>query len=259
MLHNNNHSNILELQNVYKTFNIKQSWGQKKIFYAVKDLSLSLAQVSCLGLLGESGCRKTTLALIIVGLLAASKGKILFKGEELYTVGSREKIHNPEKIQMVFQDPFSSLNPRKCVGKSISEPLFLSKKELSKSEIIEKTHEILQGVGLSPIFYQRFPHEFSGGQRQRIALARALITKPEIIVCDEPVSALDVSVQAQVLNLMKDFQRKLNLSYIFISHDLHVVAHMSSEIVIMYLGQIVEKAKKRVFLKILLTLILRHF
>lgn len=235
---------ILEIQELSKVYTVKKRWGQGNSFHAVRDLSLSVTKGACLGLVGESGCGKSTLARMIVGLLPPSKGQILIEDEVIFSASVPTKKTYPNKIQMVFQDPFSSLNPRMCIGKSIAEPLFLNDKTLSKQEVKEKTMEALIEVGLEPAHYTRFPHEFSGGQRQRIALARALITRPQIVVCDEPVSALDASVQAQVLNFMKDIQEKLGISYVFISHDLHVVAYMSDEIAIMYCGQIVEQASK---------------
>lgn len=231
---------LLKLKNLSKAYAIKKKWGQRNLFYAVQNLNLTLNKGSCLGLVGESGCGKSTLARMIVGLLSPSSGTILLDDEQIHSP-------HPQKIQMVFQDPFSSLNPRLCVGRSIVEPLRLSSQHLSNHELREKTYEALIEVGLTPEkeMYTRYPHEFSGGQRQRIALARALITRPEIVVCDEPVSALDTSVQAHILHLMQNIQKKLQISYIFISHDLHVVAYMSDEIAIMYAGKIVEKASSK--------------
>ncbi len=234
-------NNILKIDNISKSFKIKQTFGKSQSFFAVKNINIELEKGQCLGLVGESGCGKSTLARMVVGLMKPSSGNIFIDNLALY---AKDDHNFSAKVQMVFQDPFSSLNPRKSVGKSISEPLYLNNPNLTKQELKEITIANMESVGLDALHYGRFPHEFSGGQRQRIALARALITKPQIIVCDEPVSALDVSVQAQVLNLMRDFQEKLNLSYIFISHDLHVVAYMSHEIAIMYFGQIVEKSKK---------------
>ena len=244
----NTENKILEIQELSKIYSVKKKWGQSNSFYAVQDLSISLAKGSCLGLVGESGCGKSTLARMMVGLLAPSKGQISIDNEVIFHANQAHVKVYPHKIQMVFQDPFSSLNPRMCIGRSIVEPLQLSEPSFSKQELKEKTSEALIEVGLEASHYTRFPHEFSGGQRQRIALARALITRPQIVVCDEPVSALDASVQAQALNLMKDIQEKLGISYVFISHDLHVVAYMSDEIAIMYAGQIVEKtSKERIF------------
>lgn len=228
---------LLKTQNLSKAYTIKKKWGQRTQFYAVQNLNLTLKKASCLGLVGESGCGKSTLARMLVGLLAPSSGSIIMEGEHL------TKPH-PQKIQMVFQDPFSSLNPRLSIGRSIAEPLRLSSPNLSNQELRHTTYNALAEVGLTPEkeMYSRFPHEFSGGQRQRIALARALITRPEIVLCDEPVSALDTSVQAHILQLMQDIQKRMGISYIFISHDLHVVAYMSDEIAIMYAGKIVEQA-----------------
>ena len=239
-------NNILEIKNLSKIYSVKKKWGQSNFFYAVQDLNLAMGKGSCLGLVGESGCGKSTVARMMVGLLAPSKGEVFIDDELVFSASLPSKKAYPEKIQMVFQDPFSSLNPRICIGRSIAEPLLLSDKSLSRKHIKEKAISALVEVGLEPSHYTRFPHEFSGGQRQRVALARALITRPQIVVCDEPVSALDASVQAQALNLMRDIQKKLGISYVFISHDLHVVAYMSDEIAIMYCGQIVEKASKEI-------------
>ena len=240
----NTENKVLEIQELSKIYTVKKKWGQSNSFYAVRNLNMNLEKGSCLGLVGESGCGKSTVARMLVGLVPPSEGQISIENEVLFSAKTPSTQAYPNKIQMVFQDPFSSLNPRMCIGGAIAEPLLLNEKSLSKEEIKDKTMEALLEVGLEGSYYTRFPHEFSGGQRQRIALARALITRPQIVVCDEPVSALDASVQAQALNLMKDIQEKLGISYVFISHDLHVVAYMSNEIAIMYAGQIVEKASK---------------
>jgi len=248
MLLQNTESKILEIKELSKSYTIKKKWGENNSFYAVRDLNLVLTKGSCLGLVGESGCGKSTVARMIVGLLRPSQGQILVDDEIMFSADMPANKVYPHKIQMVFQDPFSSLNPRICIGRSIAEPLLLSDKSLSRQKLKERTMDALIEVGLEASHYTRFPHEFSGGQRQRIALARALITRPQILVCDEPVSALDASIQAQVLNLMQDIQKRLGISYVFISHDLHVVAYMSDEIAIMYFGKIVEKAsKERIF------------
>lgn len=230
--------NILELQNISKTYSIKTGFAQKTDFYAVQNINFSLRKGKCLGIVGESGCGKSTLAKMIVGLLNPNSGKILYKEQNISSF-----LFQPNAIQMVFQDPFSSLNPRQCIGKSISEPLLLTK-QYSKKEVKEKTLAMLQEVGLNQEHFHRFPHEFSGGQRQRIAIARAIITKPELLICDEPVSALDASHQSQILNLLLDLKEKYQLSYVFISHNLQVVSFMCDEIAVMYAGEIIEQAPK---------------
>lgn len=210
---------------------------------AVRDVSFSLPRAATLGLVGESGSGKSTLARIAARLLRPNGGNVFLRGEPLFkTEGakpSRAFLRGlPYLLQMVFQDPYSSLNPRLKIGSSIAEPLLTM--GLSAKERRERTAELLSEVGLDPADAARYPHEFSGGQRQRVALARALAPRPELVICDEPVSSLDASVQAQALNLLKDRQEALNLSYLFISHDLRVVAHMSDSIAVLYLGRIVE-------------------
>lgn len=193
--------------------------------------------------MGESGCGKSTLAKMLVGLLPKSGGEILYKGRPV-----EENFYNPYALQMIFQDPFSSLNPRICVGKSIGEPLKINKnkaQKISRKALREAVENILEEVGLEKEYYFRYPHEFSGGQRQRIAIARAIITKPELLVCDESVSALDASHQAQVLNLLLDLKEKYDLTYLFISHNLQVISFMCDEIMVMYAGEIVEQAPRK--------------
>lgn len=212
-------------------------FGKTQQLRAVADLSLALFPGETLGLVGESGCGKSTLARMAVGLLPPSAGEILLQGQPL---GSGPGKANTA-VQMVFQDPFSSLNPRLSIGKSIREPLDVIGR-FSPAERRSIVAEMLELVGLLPEHARRYPHEFSGGQRQRAVVARALISRPGLVVCDEPVSSLDASVQAQVLNLLKNLQDRLNPSYLFISHDLSVVGHMSDRIAVMYLGRIVESA-----------------
>ncbi len=230
--------NILTIKNLSKAYSIKTGFAQKTDFYAVQNVNFHVKQGTCLGIVGESGCGKSTLAKMIVGLLQQNSGEILYKEQHIAS------FHfNPTAMQMIFQDPFSSLNPRKSIGKSIAEPLLLTKK-YTRKEVKEKTLAIMQEVGLSQDHYYRYPHEFSGGQRQRIAIARAIITKPELLICDEPVSALDASHQSQVLNLLLDLKEKYQLSYVFISHNLQVVSFMCDEIAVMYAGEIIEQAEK---------------
>lgn len=228
------------MENVSKLYSIRKKWGKIFPFYAVNNVSLKIEKGTCLGLVGESGCGKSTLARMAVGLLPPTQGRIFLDGEEIFNPTSGITKGFPSRIQMIFQDPFSSLNPRMRIGKSIAEPLT----NMSSHAIQEEVMKALRAVGLDENHYGRFPHEFSGGQRQRIALARAFISKPQVLICDEPVSALDASVQAHVLNLMRDIQAEQGISYLFISHDLHVVGNMSNEIIVMYFGSIVEKAKR---------------
>ena len=196
-------------------------------------------------MVGESGCGKSTLGRVILHLLPATGGKILFQGEDI-SKPSKAKLHELRRdMQMVFQDPFSSINPRMTVSQIIGEPLEIYKLCKSKEEYARRVHEIMDTVGLASRLAGAYPHELDGGRRQRIGIGRALALNPKFIVCDEPVSALDVSIQAQVLNLMQDLQRDLHLTYIFITHDLSVVKHISDEILVMYLGTMVEKAESR--------------
>ena len=238
---------LLEFRDVSRTFAVRQGiFGQNDgEVHAVTHLSLSLYAGETLGLVGESGCGKSTLARMAVRLLPPSSGDILFMGHS-FTDGKSGRIDFSRHLQMVFQDPFSSLNPRLRVGTSVAEPLLV---DTSRAERKRLVGEMLSRVGLQPEHAGRYPHEFSGGQRQRIAIARALITRPELVVCDEAVSALDASVQAQVLNLLKDVQDEFGLTYLFISHDLSVVGYMSNRVAVMYLGRIVEQADRDTLFK----------
>lgn len=228
-------SEILSLIRICKTFTVKRNiFETPGLLKAVNDVSLSLGSRETIGIVGESGCGKSTLGRIACGLLAPDSGEIRIDNMPMAGPGQ-------QKIQMIFQDSSSALNPRRNIGSSIREPLDVSG-EYSKAEAHEKVLNMLDLVGLSHEQANRYPHEFSGGQRQRIVVARALIKNPQIIVCDEPVSSLDASVQAQVLNLLKDLQEQFDLSYLFISHDLGVVGHMSDRVAVMYLGRIVELA-----------------
>jgi len=231
---------IIELNNVTSYFKIKQGILQNPaILKAVDGVNLKLYKGQTIGLVGESGCGKSTLGRIIVGLSTPSSGKIYVNNMD-----RTKDILRHGNLQMVFQDPFSSLNPRWKIINSIAEPLRAQK--ISRKECLKRAEQMLELVGLNIEQGQRFPHEFSGGQRQRVAVARALITNPQVIVCDEPVSALDASVQAQILNLLKDIQERFNLAYLFISHDLAVVGFMCPHIMVMYLGKIVEDAPREV-------------
>jgi oligopeptide transport system ATP-binding protein len=211
---------------------------------AVDDITFDVRQGETLGLVGESGCGKTTTGRCILQLYRPTSGQITFEGQELTKLSTRQMRLMRRQMQVVFQDPFSSLNPRMTAGNIIGEPLVVHGLVKSKAEYKDRVDELLQNVGLNPYMADRFPHEFSGGQRQRIGVARALSVDPKFIVCDEPVSALDVSIQAQVINLLEDLQEQFNLTYLFIAHDLSVVRHISDRVAVMYLGRIVEIADR---------------
>ena len=236
---------LLETKNLSKYFTGKKGLlnRQPAQVKAVDHVSLTVNKGETLGLVGESGCGKSTLGRTILRLIPATEGQVLYNGEDILTYDKKKMWEMRRKLQIIFQDPYSSLNPRMTVYDLISAPLEVYKIG-TKAERREMVQEILQEVGLDKQYLNRFPHEFSGGQRQRIGIARALILNPEFVVCDEAVSALDVSVRAQVLNLMRNMQQKKNLTYLFISHDLSVVRHISDRIAVMYLGSVAEVAEK---------------
>ena len=236
---------LLETKNLSKYFTGKKGLLNRQPVQvkAVDHVSLTVNKGETLGLVGESGCGKSTLGRTILRLIPATEGQVLYNGEDILTYDKKKMWEMRRKLQIIFQDPYSSLNPRMTVYDLISAPLEVYKIG-TKAERREMVEEILQEVGLDKQYLNRFPHEFSGGQRQRIGIARALILNPEFVVCDEAVSALDVSVRAQVLNLMRNMQQKKNLTYLFISHDLSVVRHISDRIAVMYLGSVAEVAEK---------------
>jgi oligopeptide/dipeptide ABC transporter ATP-binding protein len=233
---------LVEVSSLKKYFPIRQGLLQRETgrVHAVDDVTFAVREGETLGLVGESGCGKSTLGRTIVRLLEPTEGSVRFQGRDISKLGTRSLRPLRREMQMVFQDPYASLNPRKRVGSIIGTPLKIH--GVAKSERRQRVQELLETVGLSPEHYNRFPHEFSGGQRQRIGVARALALRPKLIVADEPVSALDVSIQSQMLNLLDDLQRELHLTYIFIAHDLGVVRHVSNRIAVMYLGKLVELA-----------------
>lgn len=232
---------VLQVENLIKYFPVKSNnlFGKARCLKAVNDVSFSINRGETLGLIGESGCGKSTVGKTIMGLNNITSGTVNFKGRDIGKLSNKDMKPLRKEIQMIFQDPYSSLDPKKTIGYQVKEPLDIFNIGTDK-ERQEKAKEILETVGLSYYYMNRFPHEFSGGQRQRINIARALTLDPELLICDEPTSALDVSIQAQVLNLLKELQRKLGLTYLFISHDLSVVKYLSDNIAIMYLGKIVE-------------------
>ena len=244
---------LLEVEDLAKTFDVSKPWlarvlarEPRLLLRAVDGVSFRIARGHTFSLVGESGCGKSTVARLIVGLHRPTRGKVIFEGTDLTRLQGR-KATAPfrRRMQMIFQDPYASLNPRWRVRDIVAEPLRAFGLVKGETEVRDRVAELLVQVGLSPADGEKYPHEFSGGQRQRISIARALSSNPEFLVCDEPTSALDVSVQAQILNLMKDLQRRLGLTYLFISHNLAVVDHMSDEVGVMYLGRLCEVAPAR--------------
>jgi oligopeptide/dipeptide ABC transporter ATP-binding protein len=228
---------LIEARGLSKFFPARDGKG---LVRAVDDVSLSLAEGETLGIVGESGCGKSTLARLLMRLIEPSEGKVLFQGEDLLSLGTAAMRKRRRDFQIVFQDPYASLDPRMNIARIVAEPLDIHGVG-SRAERAAKVKELLSLVGLDPSAAGRYPHEFSGGQRQRIGIARAIALAPKLLLLDEPVSALDVSIQSQILNLLDDLKLRLNLSYIFISHDLSVVQHVSDRVAVMYLGRIVEE------------------
>ena len=247
-----NNAPLVQASDLAKTFDVSPPWlnrviegKPRQLLNAVDGVSFDIVKGQTLALVGESGCGKSTVAKLLVGLYRPTRGGLTFDGQDAHAAfktAQGRKLRR--RIQMIFQDPYASLNPRWIVEDIVGEPLMEHGIVTEKAELDARVGELLQSVGLSPLDMVKYPHQFSGGQRQRISIARALATQPEFLVCDEPTSALDVSVQAQVLNIMKDLQRQHGLTYLFISHNLAVVRHVSDQVGVMYLGRLVELADK---------------
>jgi peptide/nickel transport system ATP-binding protein len=242
---------LVVVEDIMKVFDVSPPWLNRVIerrprtlLRAVDGVSFEIARGETLALVGESGCGKSTVARMMVGLYAPSRGRVAFDGTDLSTLGTAAGKPLRSKLQMIFQDPYASLNPRWKVADIIAEPIRVHRLINGAAAILARVSQLLQHVGLAPADADKYPHQFSGGQRQRLSIARALASQPSFLVCDEPTSALDVSVQAQVLNLMRDIQRQDGLTYLFISHNLAVVHHVSDRVGVMYLGRIVELADK---------------
>ena len=235
---------LLQVRNLTKHFEIKRGffWGEAAKVHAVDSVSFDLLRGETLGLVGESGCGKSTTGRLILRLIEPTSGEVIFDKVPIFTADKAEMRRLRQRMQIIFQDPYSSLNPRMTVEQIVGEGIIIHKLCKTKAERRERVADLLQKVGLSPEQMNRYPHEFSGGQRQRVGIARALAVSPKLIIADEPISALDVSIQAQVINLLEDLQEQFDLTYLFIAHDLRVVEHISDRVAVMYLGQILELA-----------------
>ena len=239
-------SDLLVIDKLHKSFAISAGLFSRPLeLKALEDISFSVKKGETLGIVGESGCGKSTLGRCILQLLSPDQGRVLWLGEDITKLPGEAMRRRRRDLQIIFQDPLASLNPRLTVGEIIADPLQTLMPELRAAERRARVIKIMEAVGLLPEMINRYPHEFSGGQAQRIGIARALVTEPQLIVCDEPVSALDVSIQAQIINLLEDLQTRLGLTYLFIAHDLSVVRHISDRVAVMYLGKVVELADRR--------------
>ncbi len=240
------HETIMQVRDLKVYFNVTREgampWTKPQKLKAVDGVSFDLRAGETLGIVGESGCGKSTLARAVIRMIPAEAGQVLWLGQDLLALDKREMRDRRKQVQMIFQDPLASLDPRMNIGEIIAEPLKTHFPKTPKSEVKARVQEVMTKVGLLPNLVNRYPHEFSGGQCQRIGIARALILKPRLIICDEPVSALDVSIQAQVVNLLKALQEEMGLALIFIAHDLSIVKHISTRILVLYLGNMVEMA-----------------
>ena len=243
---NENNKDLLKVDGLVKHFPITRGIFRREVgsVNAVDGISFEIQEGETLGLVGESGCGKSTAGRVILQLIPATAGNVFFKGRDLTSLDKEELRKQRQQMQMIFQDPQDSLNPRMTVGSIISEPL-MEHKKLQAEERSQRVEQLLISVGMNPKFTNRYPHEFSGGQRQRIGIARALALSPDFIVCDEPIAALDVSIQAQVVNLLEDLQKQFGLTYLFISHDLSMIRHIANRVAVMYLGVIVELASSQ--------------
>ena len=234
---------LLRVDQLVKHFPVRSGLWRKAHVHAVDDVSFEIEAGETLALVGESGCGKSTTGRLVLRLLEPTSGEVHFEGRDLLALGDRDLRAARRALQIIFQDPYGSLNPRMTVGQMLDEPLMLH--GIAPARRRERVDEVLRLVGLEPEHARRYPHQFSGGQRQRIGIARAIVVEPRLVVCDEPVSALDVSIQAQVVNLLRELQRRLGLAYLFIAHDLAVVKHIADRVAVMYLGRIVEIGTKR--------------
>ena len=228
---------LLEVKNLKKYFNTPRG-----LLHAVDDVTFTIDKGRTLGVVGESGCGKSTTGRSILRLIEPTAGEVIFEGQDVVKLSAEEMRKKRQDMQIIFQDPFSSLNPRKTISQTIMDPIKINNLITDKNEQVARVEELMETVGLAPRLYNAYPHELDGGRRQRIGIARALAMNPKFIVCDEPVSALDVSIQAQILTLLEDLQDKMGLAYMFITHDLSVVNHFAHDIAVMYLGRLIEKA-----------------
>ena len=231
---------LIQTKDLVKYFNTKRG-----NLHAVDHVNISIMKGETLGVVGESGCGKSTLGRTILRLLEPTSGEILYNGQNIVDYSTKQMKEMRKKMQIIFQDPYASLNPRMTIGEIIAEPLNIQKRYKTQEETRAQVLKVMEVVGLNTKYYNRYPHEFSGGQRQRIGIARAIVLNPSLVVCDEPVSALDVSIQSQVLNLLRQLQESMGMAYIFISHNLSVIKHISDRVMVMYLGHVVELADKK--------------